>query len=40
MSTSRETPCICNPGACAELYIHIRDTSPDSIVRLSGIRVF
>ena len=30
---------ICYPGACAEFHVHIRDTSPDSDVRLSGIRV-
>ena len=30
---------ICYPGACTEFHVHIRDTSPDSDVRLSGIRV-
>jgi len=31
---------ICNPGACTEFHIHIRDTSPDRDVMLSGICVF
>jgi hypothetical protein len=30
---------ICNPGSLAGLHIHIRNTSPDRDVMLSGIRV-
>jgi len=31
---------IYNPGIFAESHIHIRNTSPDRDVMLSGIRVF
>jgi hypothetical protein len=31
---------ICNPAPCTGFHIHIRDTSPDRDVMLSGIRVF
>jgi hypothetical protein len=30
---------MCNPASCAGLHTHIRDTSPDRDMRLSGIRV-